>query len=555
MHRDREILLRESLNVEKMKLEQKQEIDTMRNRLLMLFVQKLRTPLSLIIGPLKDMLEELKLIPGFAARGQVAYRNSLRMLDACNQLLAIYGHSSLNEKLQLAPYQVEKLIDNNLFDIREILKVYPIHFQYEKRVKKELEFYVDKRKVGFIIHNLLTNAFAHINYAGNVSLTISETMEENQHYVTITVEDDGNASINSLGQILPGNKMAGSEPGFIEVGFTVMQRMMEIHHGKISLVDSPEKNAKISVSFPLDKSVLKNDPNIEFVDPEKNKDIEFGSMEIAQLNSMAAEDIIQSTSGTKKTLLIVEDQRDIRLYLKILFDKEYNLLMATNGQEGVDMAIKELPDLIICDIMMPVKDGFECCREVKEGLETCGIPFIMLTAKVEDEDVVHGLEIGADDYVLKPFTPSILKAKVRALLNSRQVLKQMYTKLFMLPGADTAGVSETEQPDEHVKVEDPFISSVIKIVEDNIGKADFSVKKLAAEMNMSQPTLYRKVKQNTDYTIIELIRGVRMRRAAVLLKTKQYAVQEVAEMVGYNDIPTFRKHFVDAFGTTPSTYE
>ena len=555
MHRDREILLRESLNVEKMKLEQKQEIDTMRNRLLMLFVQKLRTPLSLIIGPLKDMLEELKLIPGFAARGQVAYRNSLRMLDACNQLLAIYGHSSLNEKLQLAPYQVEKLIDNNLFDIREILKVYPIHFQYEKRVKKELEFYVDKRKVEFIIHNLLMNAFAHINYAGNVSLTISETMEENQHYVTITVEDDGNASINSLGQILPGNKMAGSEPGFIEVGFTVMQRMMEIHHGKISLVDSPEKNAKISVSFPLDKSVLKNDPNIEFVDPEKNKDIEFGSMEIAQLNSMAAEDIVQSTSGTKKTLLIVEDQRDIRLYLKILFDKEYNLLMATNGQEGVDMAIKELPDLIICDIMMPVKDGFECCREVKEGLETCGIPFIMLTAKVEDEDVVHGLEIGADDYVLKPFTPSILKAKVRALLNSRQVLKQMYTKLFMLPGADTAGVSETEQPDEHVKVEDPFISSVIKIVEDNIGKADFSVKKLAAEMNMSQPTLYRKVKQNTDYTIIELIRGVRMRRAAVLLKTKQYAVQEVAEMVGYNDIPTFRKHFVDAFGTTPSTYE
>ena len=325
--------------------------------------------------------------------------------------------------------------------------------------------------------------------------------------------------------------------------------------GQISLVDSPEKDAKISVSFPLDRSVLENDPNIEFVAPEENKDIEFESMEIAQLNPVAAEDMVQSTSGTKKTLLIVEDQRDIRLYLKILFDKEYNLLMATNGQEGVDMAMKELPDLIICDIMMPVKDGFECCREVKEGLETCSIPFIMLTAKVEDEDVVHGLEIGADDYMLKPFTPSILKAKVRTLLNSRQMLKQMYTKLFMLPGTDAAGVSETEQPDEPVKVEDPFISSVIKIVEDNIGKADFSVKKLAAEMNMSQPTLYRKVKQNTDYTIIELIRGVRMRRAAVLLKTKQYAVQEVAEMVGYNDIPTFRKHFVDAFGTTPSTYE
>ena len=241
--------------------------------------------------------------------------------------------------------------------------------------------------------------------------------------------------------------------------------------------------------------------------------------------------------------------------MKVLFNNEYNLLMATNGQEGVDMAIKELPDLIICDVMMPVKDGFECCSEVKNGLETCSIPFIMLTARVEDEDIVRGLEAGADDYILKPFTPTILKAKVRNLINSRQSLKQMYTKLFMLPGTDTAELSEAGQTEENTKEEDPFISSVIKIVEENIGKADFSVKKLASEMNMSQPTLYRKVKQSTDYTIIELIRGVRMRRAGVLLKTKKYGVQEVAEMVGYNDIPTFRKHFVDAFGTTPSTYE
>lgn len=261
-------------------------------------------------------------------------------------------------------------------------------------------------------------------------------------------------------------------------------------------------------------------------------------------------------AADKKTILIVEDHKDIRVYLKVLLGKEYNLLMATNGQEGVDMAMKELPDLILCDVMMPVKDGFACCREVKEGLETCGIPFIILTAKVEDEDVIHGLELGADDYVLKPFTPSILIAKVRNLINGRQALKQMYSKLFMLSGTDAGTVNdETEQVVEEVKTEDPFINSVIRIVEENICEADFSVKKLASEMNMSQPTLYRKVKQSTDYTIIELIRGVRMRRAGVLLKTKQYGVQEVAEMVGYNDIPTFRKHFVDAFGTTPSTYE
>lgn len=259
----------------------------------------------------------------------------------------------------------------------------------------------------------------------------------------------------------------------------------------------------------------------------------------------------EHSARSKKTLLVVEDHKDIRLYLKVLFGKDYNILMATNGQEGVDMAMKEQPDLILCDVMMPVKDGFECCKEVKECLNTCHIPFIMLTAKVEDDDIVKGLELGADDYILKPFTPSILKVKVRNLINGRLNLKQMYTKILMLPSTQD---SETLEKEETVEVEDIFINSVIKIIEENIQESDFNVKKLASDMNMSQPTLYRKVKQSTDFTIIELIRGVRMRKAAVLLKRRQFAVQEVAEMVGYNDIPTFRKHFVDMFGTTPSTY-
>ena len=232
----------------------------------------------------------------------------------------------------------------------------------------------------------------------------------------------------------------------------------------------------------------------------------------------------------------------------MLFSSEYNILVAVNGQEGIDLAQREQPDLILCDVMMPVKDGLQCCKELKEGVDTCHIPFILLTAMVEDDDVIHGLEMGADDYILKPFTPGILKARVRNLISGRVTLKQMYTRLLVLPEEN-----ETKEGQEE-KVEDPFISMVVKIVEDNIKEADFSVKKLAAEMNMSQPTLYRKIKQTTDFTIIELIRGVRMRKAATLLKQKKYAVQEVAEMVGYNDIPTFRKHFVDTFGTTPSTY-
>ena len=375
------------------------------------------------------------------------------------------------------------------------------------------------------------------------------------HYVSLTVEDNGMKKVRTSEQLMSENGTLENDLSAAQLGFSIMRQMIEAHQGTILLESVEGKGTKVTVNLPVDRAVLESEPNILFIDPEELPEVEPEVLEQLKADSKISENIgrqgpilfpgvlspkemAQSvTNEEKKTILIVEDHKDIRLYLKVLFGNEYTLLMATNGQEGVDRAMKELPDLIICDVMMPIKDGFECCREVKECPETCSIPFIMLTAKVEDDNIIHGLELGADDYVLKPFTPGILKAKVSNLINGRQTLKQMYAQLFKLPA------------------EDPFITSVIKIVEENICEADFSVKKLASELNMSQPTLYRKVKQSTDYTIIELIRGVRMRRAGVLLKTKQYGVQEVAEMVGYNDIPTFRKHFVDAFGTTPSTYE
>lgn len=571
IHRDRELVLKENLNLEKIKQAQKKEIEVLRNRLLMLFVQELRTPLSLIIAPLKELQKDNSQISNLSL--QVAYRNSLRMLDACDQLLAIYGQGNLETKLEVAPYSVEKMIDSNVFGIRGLLKVYPIDFRCEKRIKKDLEFYVNKKKIEFIIHNLLTNAFTHTHYAGTVSFSVCEIMENNSHYVSLTVEDNGKRKVRTAEQLMSESEVLENDLSAAQLGFTIMQQMIEAHRGTILLESTEGKGTKVTVNLPIDRAVLENEPNILFIDPEELPELESEVSEQSQSELKVNDNVVKQeptlftevlplkevvqpdTNVTKKTVLIVEDHKDIRLYLKVLFGNEYNLLMATNGQEGVDMAMKELPDLIICDVMMPIKDGFECCREVKECPDTCSIPFIMLTAKVEDDDIIHGLELGADDYVLKPFTPGILKAKVSNLINGRQALKQMYTKLFKLPGTDIVNVDETEQSGEEVKPEDPFITSVIKIVEENICEADFSVKKLALELNMSQPTLYRKVKQSTDYTIIELIRGVRMRRAGVLLKTKQYGVQEVAEMVGYNDIPTFRKHFVDAFGTTPSTYE
>ena len=198
--------------------------------------------------------------------------------------------------------------------------------------------------------------------------------------------------------------------------------------------------------------------------------------------------------------------------------------------------------------MMPGKNGFEITQIIKEDLKTCHIPIILLTALIGETNVIKGLDVGADDYILKPFNPDVLTSKVKRLIKNRMNLKQTYMKLMM--NSNTSNITEGEEE----QTEDPFIRQIFENVEQNLQNPDFSVKRLAEMLNMSQPTLYRRVKMLTNYTIIELIRGVRMKRAAELLRTKKYSIQEVTEMVGYNDAPTFRKHFVDFYGTTPSTF-
>lgn len=267
-------------------------------------------------------------------------------------------------------------------------------------------------------------------------------------------------------------------------------------------------------------------------------------------NRMSIPDIMDLKNDTtnKKKLLIVEDDESIRHYLQLLFASQYIILQAVDGQEGIDIALKEIPDIILCDVMMPVKDGLTCCREIKENLETCHIPIIMLTAKVQDRDIIKGVQTGADDYLVKPFNPELLKSKIKNLIDNRIKLKQSYMKQIMIPG------EEEEPKDRPTGQEDEFIRIVAQIIENNINEVDFNVKKLADTLRISQPTLYRKIKQSTGFTTLELIRGVRLKQAAILLKKQAYTVQEVAEKVGYNDIPTFRKHFTEFFGQLPSSY-
>ena len=228
MHRDREMVLKENLSLEKMKQNQKKEIEALRNRLLMLFVQELRTPLSLIIAPLKELQKDNSQVSNLSL--QVAYRNSLRMVDACPINYWLYtDRGSPETKLEVAPYSVEKMIDSSVFGVRDLLKVYPIDFRCEKKGQERTGILCNKKKIEFIIHNLLTNAFTHTHYAGTVYFSVCEIIENNVHYVSLIVEDNGMKKVRTSEQLMSENGTLDNDLSAAQLGFSIMRQMIEAH--------------------------------------------------------------------------------------------------------------------------------------------------------------------------------------------------------------------------------------------------------------------------------------------------------------------------------------
>lgn len=567
---NRKILKRQRYQAKEERLKEKLEEETtnrkvseknhqLRDQVRYALAQELRTPLSLVTAPLKEMIDNSAFPESFLQKAKVAYRSSISMQDVCNQLLSIHQEEDYGAKFNVSHYSASSIADDVVRNSYELLNVSPINLYYDKDNRINTELWIDRKKISFVLRNILSNAYRHISYSGNIRFNVSISNINGKELCLFTIEDDGKEMVEESSVTFLGadNYIAPSNNLHPELGIEIMKSTALSHNGEIKIEQEKNKGTRVTLYLPLDKKHWEGKDNVVFIDPEKvtpeNQEVDIITIEDKKIQSV--KDSITAnpinSPETKYKLLVIEDHADIRLYLKVLFSSTYNIIMAENGEEGVRMARKEMPDLVITDVMMPVMNGFECCRILKEDLKTCHIPIILLTALTDDENVVKGIELGADDYILKPFNPEILRTKVKRLIKSRIELKQIYTKLLM---PSMSSIESPEVDEETASLEDPFITQILSIVNENLQNTDFNVKKLAEMLNMSQPTLYRKVKQLTNFTIIELVRGVRLKRSAELLKTRQYNVQEVAEMVGYNDIPTFRKHFVDFYGTTPSTF-
>ena len=483
-------------------------------------IHEMRTPLSLVLGSLALVVQNDDPEKDMSTQLLSAYRNTLAMQDLADQLIGTHRSNDVANYLRIARYDMVEIARQICDIFVDWVAMNNIDFRINTQTPA-LWVWMDRRKMEFALRMLLSNAFKNTFVYGKVTLDISVVNENGKAYSALVVTDEGldedESTRRGLKQIMD---MADAIGG--------MYRS-----------ESDKNGTSYIIMIPLGKQHLL-DRRVEFVEPESD---------LVKLNARQKEEIaelihvIPQKKETGKKLLVIDDSDQIRWFLKHVFNKEYQILEARNGQDGINVALKEEPDLILCDVMMPVKDAYETCREIKNDPKMAQTPVVMLTAKVESEDVITGIEAGADDYITKPFDVEILRSKINSLMKKRDDMKRYFS--------NSSAASHNE---ENTLSTNPFMDAVVKNIEKHLDDSTFEAKVLADSLNMSLPTLYRKIKQYSDLSILELTRNIRLKKAAELLASQQYSVQEVAEMVGFNDTATFRKRFTEQYGVTPSQY-
>lgn len=483
-------------------------------------IHEMRTPLSLVLGSLALVVQNDDPEKDMSTQLLSAYRNTLAMQDLADQLIGTHRSNDVANYLRIARYDMVEIARQICDIFVDWVAMNNVDFRINTQTPA-LWVWMDRRKMEFALRMLLSNAFKNTFVYGKVTLDISVVNENGKAYSALVVTDEGldedESTRRGLKQIMD---MADAIGG--------MYRS-----------ESDKNGTSYIIMIPLGKQHLL-DRRVEFVEPESD---------LVKLNAHQKEEIaelihvIPQKKETGKKLLVIDDSDQIRWFLKHVFNKEYQILEARNGQDGINVALKEEPDLILCDVMMPVKDGYETCREIKNDPKMAQTPVVMLTAKVESEDVITGIEAGADDYITKPFDVEILRSKINSLMKKRDDMKRYFS--------NSSAASHNE---ENTLSTNPFMDAVVKNIEKHLDDSTFEAKVLADSLNMSLPTLYRKIKQYSDLSILELTRNIRLKKAAELLASQQYSVQEVAEMVGFNDTATFRKRFTEQYGVTPSQY-
>lgn len=509
-----------------------------------------RTPLTLIINPLKDLASAKGDSPEKTSILKI-YRNARRLLSLVDQLLLFRKVESVDQQLRLERFDIVDVCREIVLSFSHLAQSRKIDFLFEDNGNKSL-IYGDKEKIEIILYNLVSNAFKYTPSGGKVTLLTEEQGEE----VHVLVKDSGTGIPAEIGdkifdsfyRVENGTRVA--QTGF-GIGLYVSQKLAAAHNGKIVHQNLPGGGAEFRLILPKEKDPAqspyikediedKTQPTIlqELVE-EPEPEVETASP-AAQPNRSQ---VIDKLTSDLPSLLVIDDNPEIRSYIKEIFSDAYIIYEAEDGPEGYELAAREVPDIVICDVRMKKMDGVEVCRKIKQTPSIAHIPVLLLTASSSDETKLQGLEEGAEDYISKPFDRSMIVARVQNILKGRNHLQQYFFNAVTLkPTVKVAG--------EHKE----FVERCIMVVEENLDDSDFTVEKFCKRIGMSHPALYKKVRSVSGLTVNVFIRYIRLRKAAELLITTNKTITEVAYMTGFTDVRYFREQFFGLFKIKPSDY-
>lgn len=513
---------------------------------------ELRTPLTLIADPVEMLLEDTGIKGKSRELLKMVQRNALALQQLVSNILDFRKIQNGKMELKLYRFDIVKTLTMWVgdFQLTAERKQIRLHLDVDD-LKGSHEMIADQEKISRIVFNLLSNALKYTPAGGEIFVSLKDEGAN----LRLDVKDTGKGiSQDEADKIFERFFQAKGAASGTGIGLALVKSFVELHHGEARVESELGKGSDFIIVIPReqegDSQVIHND--VDIVDNSVNASASAGKSVVDESVLQYIDDgdrsrgkvqQLVSENTNRPTVLVIDDNTDIRQYERTLLQDEYIVLEAADGKEGLAVALKEVPDLVICDVMMPVMDGLELTEQLKTNTATSHIPVIMLTAKTLEEHRVEGYEHGADSYITKPFHSKVLLARIENLLRQRQLLKNLYQ-----------GTKEAEKEISEAHLEDrdkQFLKQLQAIIQQNLSDSEFGVEDMGQQIGLSRVQLYRKVKAMTGSSVVDLLRKARLAKARRLLETRSMSVSEVAYEVGFSAPSYFTKCFKEEYGMLP----
>lgn len=504
------------------------------------FSHELRTPLTLIISPLTELLQDTNLTEKARTSLQLMHKNTLRLSLLVNQLMDFRKTESGTMQLRVAEGNFSLFLQEIVLAFSELTRLRGITLEFNSPAT-EITIWYDRLLMEKVMFNLISNAVKHTPCGGWIKISESIEETENQKLLKVVVADSGKG--------IPKDKLEAIFTPFYQVadetetgpstgiGLHLTLGIIELHKGRIWAESELGHGSFFIFTLPMNNVYTKKEIIQEYKDSE---DIS----RYLEINEVEDKETENREDNKTATILVVDDNKDIRSYIRSSLENIYYVIEAVDGEEAFDLAIENMPTLILSDIMMPRLDGIQLCRKLKQDLRIGHIPVILLTARTTITQIEEGLNIGADDYVTKPFNIRHLKARIKNLIESRGKLKELFKKNYMSFDIDTKIAS----------ADDHFIERLYAVINDNLSNTEFDMTGFCREIGMSRTNLYEKIKALTDLSPTEFIRLSRLKAAAKLLKTDNVPISEISLITGFKNHSYFTRSFKAVYGVSPSEY-